>query len=323
MNNPRFFTVVIPLYNKYEFVKKTIDSVLQQTHPHFELIIVDDGSTDGSLGLVEKITDQRICLIRQANAGVSSARNRGIKEAKYEMIAFLDADDWWDKDYLHLMDELIEKYPEISIYGSRFAQVVNGGIVPGFQFFNNQIPDISFDLIELGAKTKKGDLPLNSSNVIIRKTILEKSGNFDTRIRFYEDYDLFLRIGLFSKAACLNGRPISFYSQDVPIEKRANGSPQPLEVNLVWYLDKFEPYLGKSKHLKSYIDQFKLNRLIQYVEEGTKEEIIKKILANTDKKAYSWKHKIYYSFSVSSAVFIRLNILRRYLMSRAANLLNS
>src|SRR5690554_5521626 len=94
------FSVVIPLYNKELSISNTIQSVLDQTFQNFEIVIVNDGSTDNSVKEVEKFDDKRIRLIHQENQGVSAARNRGIKEARYEWIAFLDGDDLWEKEHL-------------------------------------------------------------------------------------------------------------------------------------------------------------------------------------------------------------------------------
>ena len=85
-------SVVIPLYNKEKQIRKTLQSVLTQTFQDFEIVVVNDGSTDNSAIEVEKVKDPRIRLIHQQNAGVSAARNKGIEEARYELIAFLDAD---------------------------------------------------------------------------------------------------------------------------------------------------------------------------------------------------------------------------------------
>lgn len=93
-------SVVIPLYNKEKQIKRTLQSVLTQTFQDFEIVIVNDGSTDNSVIEVEKLKDPRIRLVHQKNAGVSAARNKGIEEAKYELIAFLDADDEWQSEYL-------------------------------------------------------------------------------------------------------------------------------------------------------------------------------------------------------------------------------
>ncbi|MCX6184716.1 MAG: glycosyltransferase family A protein, partial [Flavobacterium sp.] len=91
-----FFSVIIPVYNKEQFLVHTINSVLNQSFTDFELLLIDDGSTDSSPALLNQFTDERIKLISQNNQGVSAARNLGIKEAKAPYIAFLDADDLWE-----------------------------------------------------------------------------------------------------------------------------------------------------------------------------------------------------------------------------------
>ena len=93
-------SVVIPLYNKEHQIAETLRSVLEQTFQDFEVVIVDDGSTDKSSEEALKIRDPRIRFVRQENAGVSAARNRGIEEARFDLIAFLDADDRWKPEYL-------------------------------------------------------------------------------------------------------------------------------------------------------------------------------------------------------------------------------
>ena len=123
MTMTTYFSIIIPLYNKYDFIEKAVFSVLNQSYPHFELIVIDDGSYDGSIKVVENIKDTRIKLFKQSNGGVSSARNKGIEIAKYDLIAFLDADDWWGDNYLESMLKLILKYPDVSIYGPRYGIV--------------------------------------------------------------------------------------------------------------------------------------------------------------------------------------------------------
>ena len=113
-------SVVIPLYNKEEQIAHTLQSVFTQTFQNFEIVIVDDGSTDNSVEEVEKFTDSRIRLIHQTNAGVSAARNRGIEEARGELIAFLDADDEWMPEYLATQYGLYQKYPECSVYACNY-----------------------------------------------------------------------------------------------------------------------------------------------------------------------------------------------------------
>ena len=103
-------TIVIPLYNKESQIVDAIQSVFSQSFQDFELIVVNDGSTDNSIEMVKRFVDPRIKLITQKNAGVSAARNHGIKEAKGEFITFLDADDSWEPDFLKTQIYLAKKY---------------------------------------------------------------------------------------------------------------------------------------------------------------------------------------------------------------------
>lgn len=113
-------SIVIPLYNKKDQVSNTIATVLAQTYQDFEVIIVNDGSTDDSVAEVEKVQDSRIRLIHQQNAGVSVARNRGIEASKGDLIAFLDADDEWTPGYLETQYQLFRKYPDCGVFACNY-----------------------------------------------------------------------------------------------------------------------------------------------------------------------------------------------------------
>jgi glycosyltransferase involved in cell wall biosynthesis len=115
-------SVIIPLFNKAPYIERALESVASQTFRDFELIVVDDGSTDDSTARVEKFSDPRLRLIRQENAGPGSARNRGLREAKGEFVAFLDADDEWLADYLH------ESLDRLNGFGEQVAAVSSGYI---------------------------------------------------------------------------------------------------------------------------------------------------------------------------------------------------
>lgn len=113
-------SVIIPLYNKQRELPAAIRSLLSQSFADWQAVIVDDGSTDSSVDVLRRFSDPRIRLVRQANAGVAAARNRGIAEARAELVAFLDADDEWMPDYLESMIALARKYPEAVIYGTNY-----------------------------------------------------------------------------------------------------------------------------------------------------------------------------------------------------------
>lgn len=114
------FSVVIPLYNKELSIKNTIQSVLDQSFRNFEVIVVNDGSTDNSVERVREIKDPRIKLVQQKNQGVSAARNRGISEAKFDWIAFLDGDDLWKPNHLDEILRMMSIFPNNLIYVTSF-----------------------------------------------------------------------------------------------------------------------------------------------------------------------------------------------------------
>ncbi|MDO9213744.1 MAG: glycosyltransferase family A protein [Methylococcales bacterium] len=115
-----FCSVIIPLYNKAYFITAAIQSILNQSHQNFEVIVVDDGSTDDGASVVQAIPDHRIKLIQQANSGVSCARNQGIELAKGDLVCFLDADDWYLPTYIETIVSMALRYPEIAFFATSY-----------------------------------------------------------------------------------------------------------------------------------------------------------------------------------------------------------
>lgn len=124
--NPTF-SVIVPLYNKSAYVIEAIASVQAQTYPASEIIIIDDGSTDGSAECVQAISDSRIRLIRQPNAGVSIARNRGIEVASGDFVVFLDADDRYLPDFLNAIVCLANRFPMAVMYATGYFRLQSDG----------------------------------------------------------------------------------------------------------------------------------------------------------------------------------------------------
>lgn len=178
------FSVVIPLYNKELSVRNTINSVLDQTFKEFEIVIVNDGSTDNSLEIVQQIKDDRIRIIDKANGGVSSARNRGIKEAKYEWIAFLDADDLWEGNHLITISKLIKRYPDINVFSTSYT----------YDKENIKSIEMQCEIIENYFLSALNNNFLWTSVVVVNKVCLEKEGGFNVNLSRGEDIDLWIRL---------------------------------------------------------------------------------------------------------------------------------
>jgi glycosyltransferase involved in cell wall biosynthesis len=112
------FSIIIPLYNKELFIEETLSSVLNQSFTDFEVIIINDGSTDNSYNIIQTFKDDRIQILNQENRGLSASRNIGIKTAKGKFIAFLDADDLWMEDFLETIHFLINNHKKCDIFAT-------------------------------------------------------------------------------------------------------------------------------------------------------------------------------------------------------------
>lgn len=189
-------SVVIPLYNKEKSVASTLRTVLNQTFTDYEIVIVNDGSTDNSVAEVEKIYDARIRLINQQNAGVSAARNRGIEEANGELIAFLDADDEWKPEYLATQYHLSQKYPECSVFACNYEfrnaeGNVTSAIIHKLSFAGED--GILINYFEVACCSHP---PLWTSAVVVRKSALQAIGGFPVGVTSGEDLLTWARLSI-------------------------------------------------------------------------------------------------------------------------------
>jgi glycosyltransferase involved in cell wall biosynthesis len=190
-----FFSVIIPLYNKRDYVRRSINSALTQAYDNYEIIVVDDGSTDGSLEEVENIKDSKIRIIRQSNAGCSAARNAGVKNSKYSYIAFLDADDFWHPGLLNELNSLINRFPDAGIYGVNtvFEHANRARIFEKYDgLFQNDKSGIINNYFEIFSRY--GRSPFCQSGCCYPKKIITEVGGYKEGIRLTEDSDIWCRI---------------------------------------------------------------------------------------------------------------------------------
>jgi glycosyltransferase involved in cell wall biosynthesis len=197
------FSVIIPLYNKERTVARAIRSVLRQTVPDFEIVVVDDGSTDGGPRVAAEIGDPRIRVVHQQNQGVSAARNRGIAEARFNLLAFLDADDEWLPSFLAAVHRQFVLYPDIGLAATAYFTERNG------------IRTWSVKLRGLPPRGRIGLVPdylrtsigcVWSSAVCIHRCAFDSVGLFRSGLPIGEDLEMWLRVALaFPVSYCMEG----------------------------------------------------------------------------------------------------------------------
>ena len=246
-------SVVIPLYNKESCIRKTIDSILSQSFRDFEIVIVDDGSSDGSAKIVSSIPDDRIRLITKVNGGPSSARNRGIEEAKGDYVAFIDADDIWSPDYLKEMVDLMADFPDAVIWGFNYSMIQDG------QVKNSVVEEYR------GYVSERWDyFPFffSSSSTCCRRSTLIELGGFDERMVYGEDIDMWFRLLLRGKGV-LDTRVLAFYNKDG--EDSLTQHRMPLEKHLPFFIDKYAQAREGDPCFRRFFDEQMVYRLYPYL----------------------------------------------------------
>jgi glycosyltransferase involved in cell wall biosynthesis len=277
------FSVIIPLYNKAPYIKRALDSVLNQTFQDFEIIVVNDGSTDDSETLIREHYGDKVKLINQPNQGVSAARNRGIKEVNFDYIAFLDADDYWHPDYLKEITFGIEQFPNAGILGTSYtfdlAKMDHPGPTDWHQipdYFNNAIVNTLFF----------------TSATVIRKRFFEESEGFDSALTRGEDMDTWFRAIIhFGKPAYNYSRMVYYSKED---SNQATKQQFPVQQALVSKILR-KDYLS-SKDPEVDFDQFKVKyvyfNLFPYLINPKNDPQIKRILSEIT-SSYFLAHALY------------------------------
>lgn len=212
-------SVIIPTYNRRQLLARAIHSVLRQSVQPLEIIVVDDGSTDGTGAWVQREFPS-VILLEQENHGVSAARNRGIDRAQGEWIALLDADDVWLPTKLEQQWSAIQSGVEVNICHTEEQWIRNGKVVPLPQKFKKQ----SGYIFALSLR----HCALSPSTVLLRREVLSDVGAFDESLQVCEDYDLWLRVTA-QYPVCL---------VDVPLIEKHGGHADQLSTS-TWGLDRF------------------------------------------------------------------------------------
>lgn len=191
-----FFTVIIPLYNKENYIEKTLYSVLNQDFSDFEILIIDDCSTDNSLEKLNNFSDSRINIIKNIkNLGLSATRNIGIKNAKSDYITFIDADDLWKPHFLNEISLLINLFPEAKIFGTNYEEITSGSKKVNIAINKNLQKKTKSLLTDFFAINIAQPIYCYST-VAFHKSVFDNSGYFNESITFAEDIDFNIRANL-------------------------------------------------------------------------------------------------------------------------------
>ena len=283
------FSVIIPLYNGSAYIERAIQSILRQTLLPTEILVIDDGSTDDGPTLVEQQAYPLVRLIRQRNAGVSAARNKGMTESRADFLTFLDADDVWEKDHLEILSTLIDKYPQCGIYGTSYYLCKPGSKptlpqLPAPYSFNGEdgVMDNYF-ILSSGINP-----PLHMSSFCVRKEHLMAISGFPVGIPAGEDSITLARLYARCEIA-YSCRPTSIYYL-YPMEGK---KPRPS----LWYTPvdaQFDALLQEAKHRKGvrrYVSSWHKGRMVGALLSGQYKLALREFwIAFT---LFPWQKKLY------------------------------
>jgi glycosyltransferase involved in cell wall biosynthesis len=251
-------SVVIPLYNKGFIISETLESVLVQTFTDFEIVIVNDGSTDSSFEIVSQYTDNRIRLYNQENKGVSKTRNAGIEYSKSDLIAFLDADDYWHPNHLEELYQLYIDFPNCGLYASRYFMKISEEntikttyIQAVYDNFRGILPDYFLASMQYRVGL--------TSAVAIPKEMIQGNFLFNPELNGQEDLELFTKIAIQKPVAITNKYTVEY---NFAIENQLS-KIQFIQKKIIKF-DQFSADENKNKSLKKFLDLYRLEYALQF-----------------------------------------------------------
>ena len=248
--------VIIPVYNNSFSIAKTLSSALQQTFTDFEVIIINDGSTDQSLKIIKKYTDDRISIFTQENKGVSAARNLGIEKATAPYIAFLDADDFWFPNHLEELYLLIQDFPDCGMYCNRYKIKTTE---KHFQETSFRGIDYNFrGIVENYFFSSKPFRIAFTSALLIPKKILIQFNGFNEKCSNGEDVELWSEIGL-QFPVVMSNKVTAVYTFSNP----SSLSKQQIDPKKIMSFERFENQEKQNSQLKEFMDLYRFFYAIQ------------------------------------------------------------
>ena len=301
------FSIVIPYYNKAKYIQRCIDSVVNQTHKEFEIILVDDGATDNGLQFLNTEKVVNITIIHQQNKGVSETRNVGIKNAKYPYIAFLDADDCWHHDYLKKVKEVINKEKKIKIIGSHYSR--------NSTFLSKPSTDLNYFKFEDYFKIAIKNTYFTSSSTVIASEFFNADNGFNSLLKTGEDIDVWFRAVQSGGNAFYIKNTLVYYSDED--ENQTTKSKQALSNSLVGNINSLYQNLMKENDADSFntfVSKYVYFNLYPiYFDEDYRKEA--KIIVKQNRHFFFWMHLVYIlPFSIGTkSVRLYLKFINRFI----------
>ncbi len=276
-----YFSIVIPVYNKEKFVSKTLKSVLDQTFTDYEIIVVNDGSTDQSESKVLAFNDNRIQYFSKKNEGVAIARNFGLEKATADYICFLDADDFWFPNFLETMHRFTTEFPMQKVFASAIEIETKNKLIKA----HYSIPKKSdFEIVNFFEASQK-ECVLWTSSVCIHESVFGKVGTFDTKIKHGEDTELWIRIGLEFPIVFTRKILARYVYDNESISRNSNYFFEP------YTFEKYAAEEKKNPALKKYMDLNRFSAVIKCKLNGNS-KTAHEIYSEIDLKNLSQKKRI-------------------------------
>lgn len=282
-----FFSVIIPLYNKENYIGNTLRCVLDQTFTDFEVIIVNDGSSDNGPEVAKQFDDKRIQIVEQANKGVSAARNLGIEKASGKLIALLDADDYWFPNHLEVLHDLHTDFPNAGMYCSRykikFAE--NNLYTPKLTAISNDFRGIVPDFFH----SSYVDRIAWTSIVAIPKEVFNTIGGFNTEVSNGQDLELWIKIAIQFPIAISDSITAHYhYEISDSLAKRNILNKKLMD------FEQFSAAEKKNLSLKKFLDIYRIEYALHFHMFGN-EEKMRFYLKDANKENIAFKTKILFA----------------------------
>jgi glycosyltransferase involved in cell wall biosynthesis len=224
-------SVVVPLYNKAKYILRCLESIRRQTFQDFEVIVVDDGSKDGSGDVAEQIGDPRFRVVRQSNRGEGGARNRGIAEGKGELVAFLDGDDAWEEGFLEAIVALADRFPSAGLFSTGYRLRLADGFDKEVTLRQELGQTVLIE--DYLAVARQGDV-LTSSSIAVRRSLFAVAG-VSIEGPYGTDQEFWIRLSVYAPVA-FDRRILAIYFGDASGRYtqavRVNSNPPPAVANL-------------------------------------------------------------------------------------------